>query len=139
MFTAKHLCHLLEFIFKIMKKFLYLLFLGFGCAAFGQTQTLGYHFLPTLSSVNLNQASFQLNFNKNNLLSTKNSLTLYNPITNLNDNYYVLGKDYVMSNTKSFPIYGFEGQRVDSFNPSGTKDLGSAFVFGAINSILGKF
>jgi hypothetical protein len=97
-----------------MKKTVYVLFLFLGCAAFGQNQTIGYRFLPILSSVNLKPFSFQIN-------------------------YYVLGKDYVIGNSKSFPIYGFEGRQVDSFNPSGTKDLGSAIVFGAINSILGKF
>jgi|688.fasta_scaffold1164352_2 hypothetical protein len=121
-----------------MKKTISLLFLFLGCAVFGQNQTTAHRFLPILSSVNLKPFSFQINFNKSNLFSKTDNITLYNPITNLNDNYYVLGKDYVMSNTKSFPIYGFEGRQVDSFNPSGTKDLGSAFVFGAINSILGK-
>ena len=49
------------------------------------------------------------------------------------------GKNYVMSSTKSFPMFGFEGQRLDFFNPSGTKILGSAVILGALNSILGKF
>ena len=122
-----------------MKKIVCLLFLFLGCAAFGQNKTTAHRFLPILSSVNLKPFSFQINFNKSNLFSKADNLTLYNPNTNLNDSYYVLGKDYVMSNSKSFPIYGFEGRQVDSFNPSGTKDLGSAIVFGAINSILGKF
>jgi hypothetical protein len=122
-----------------MKKIVYLLFLLLGSAAFGQNQTTGYRFLPILSAVNLKPFSFQINFNKSNLFSKADNLTLYNPNTNLNDNYYVLGKDYVIGNSKSFPIYGFEGRQVDSFNPSGTKDFGSAIVFGAINSILGKF
>lgn len=104
--------------------------------SFGQNNTINYRFLPNLASVNLKPVSFQINLNKNNFLSKKGNLSLYNPITNLNDNYYVLGKSYRMSNTKTFSVYGFEGQRIDSFNPSGTKDLGSAFIFGAITSIL---
>lgn len=122
-----------------MKKTVCLLFSFLGCAAFGQNKTIGHRFLPTLSSVNLKPVAFQINFTSGNLFLKADNFTIYNPNTNQYDNYYILGKDYVMSNTKSFPMYGFEGQRVDSFNPSGTKDLGSAFVFGAINSILGKF
>lgn len=99
---------------------------------------MSYQFMPVLSSVNLKSGSFQVALNKNNFFSKKDNLTLYNPTTNINDYYYILGKTYRMSNTKSFPTYGFEGQRIDSFNPSGTKDLGSAFIFGAINTILEK-
>lgn len=121
-----------------MKKIFYLLFLGIGIVTYGQNKTFSYRFLPSLASATLKPVSFQINFNRNNLFSNKDNLTLYNPTTNLNDTYYVLGKSYRMSNTKSFPIYGFEGQRIDSFNPSGTKDLGSAFIFGAINSILDR-
>ncbi|GEC78614.1 hypothetical protein [Flavobacterium aquatile] len=119
-----------------MKKLFYISFLFVCVVSFGQNNTINYRFLPSLASVNLKPVSFQINLNKNNFLSKKGNLSLYNPITNLNDNYYVLGKSYRMSNTKTFSVYGFEGQRIDSFNPSGTKDLGSAFIFGAITSIL---
>lgn len=119
-----------------MKKLFYISFLFVCVVSFGQNNTINYRFLPSLASVNLKPVSFQINLNKNNFLSKKGDLSLYNPITNLNDNYYVLGKSYRMSNTKTFSVYGFEGQRIDSFNPSGTKDLGSAFIFGAITSIL---
>ena len=122
-----------------MKKLVYLFLSIVGFGAIAQNNSSTYQFYPTLSSVNLKPVSLQFNFTTSNLFLKANNLTLYNPITNLNDNYYVLGKSYIMSNTKSFPIYGFEGQRVDSFNPSGTKDLGSAFIFGAVTSILGKF
>lgn len=121
-----------------MKKLIYFSLLFFCLVSFAQNNTVNHRFLPSLASVNLKPVSFQINLNKNNFLSKKGDLSLYNPITNLNDNYYVLGKSYRMSNTKTFSIYGFEGQRIDSFNPSGTKDLGSAFIFGAITSILEK-
>lgn len=121
-----------------MKKLFYFSLLLFCVVSFGQNNTVNHRFLPSLASVNLKPVSFQINLNKNNFLSKKGDLSLYNPITNLNDNYYVLGKSYRMSNTKTFSVYGFEGQRIDSFNPSGTKDLGSAFIFGAITSILEK-
>lgn len=121
-----------------MKKLFYISFLFICVVTYGQNNPLTYRFLPSLASVNLKPASFQITLNKNIFLSKKGDLSLYNPITNLNDNYYVLGKSYRMSNTKTFSVYGFEGQRIDSFNPSGTKDLGSAFIFGAITSILEK-
>lgn len=121
-----------------MKKLISFSLLFVCLVSFGQNNTTNYRFLPSLASVNVKPVSFQINLNKNNFLSKKGDLSLYNPITNLNDNYYVLGKSYRMSNTKTFSVYGFEGQRIDSFNPSGTKDLGSAFIFGAITSILEK-
>jgi hypothetical protein len=121
-----------------MKKLIYISFLFVCVVSFGQNNTTNYRFLPNLASVNVKPVSFQINLGNNNRLSKKGNLSLYNPTTNLNDNYYVLGKSYRMSNTKSFSTYGFEGQRIDSFNPSGTKDLGSAFIFGAINTILDK-
>lgn len=43
-----------------------------------------------------------------------------------------------MSNTKSFSFFGPDGQRIDSFNPSGTNDFKSALITGAINSIIKK-
>ena len=122
-----------------MKKIIYLFLFIIGFAATAQKNFNTNHFYPTFSSVNLKPVSFQINFTGSNLLQKGKNLSFYNPVTNLNDHYYVLGKSYLMSNTKSFPIYGFEGQRADSFNPSGTKDLGSALIFGAITSILGKF
>ena len=121
-----------------MKKLISFSLLFVCLVGFGQNNTTNYRFLPSLASVNVKPVSFQINLGNNNWLSKKGNLSLYNPITNLNDNYYVLGKSYRMSNTKSFSMYGFEGQRIDSFNPSGTKDLGSAFIFGAINTILDK-
>jgi hypothetical protein len=121
-----------------MKKLIYFSFLFVCLVSFGQNNTTNYRFLPSLASVNVKPVSFQINLGRNNWLSKKGNLSLYNPTTNLNDNYYVLGKSYRMSNTKTFSMYGFEGQRIDSFNPSGTKDLGSAFIFGAINTILDK-
>ncbi len=94
--------------------------------------------MPNLSSVNFKPVSFQINFNKKDMFYKANNLTIYNSVTNLNDNYYLLGKTYKMSTTKSFPIYGCEGQRIDSFNPSGTKDFGSALVLGVLNLIFEK-
>ena len=137
----KRLCLLSELIFKfnIMKKTICLFLFVIGFAATAQKNFSTNHFYPTFSSVNLKPVSFQINFTGSNLLQKGKNLSFYNPVTNLNDHYYVLGKSYIMSKTKSFPIHGFEGQRVDSFNPSGTKDLGSALIFSAITSILGKF
>lgn len=129
---------MLGFIFRLMKKLIYFSLLLVCIVSFGQNKTVNYRFLPSLASVNVKPISFQINLGKNNWLSKNGKLSLYNSTTNLNDNYYVLGKSYRMSNSKTFSMYGFEGQRIDSFNPSGTKDLGSAFLFGAINTILDK-
>lgn len=94
-------------------------------------------FLPTLTNINFTNNSFQMNLNSFRF-NNANQLSLYNPTTNLNDNYYLVGEKYFMSNTKSFSFIGPDGQRIDSFNPSGTNDLRSALIVGAIHSLLDK-
>ncbi len=120
-----------------MKNLLIVVFVLNFSLAFCQNNFKSLKLLPTLSNVNFSNNSFLLNLNFNKSFST-NDLSIYNPITNLNDNYYLLGDKYYMSNTKSFSFFGFDGQRIDSFNPNGTNDFKSALLNGAINSIIKK-
>lgn len=104
-----------------------------------QINSSSYKFSPSFSVLNLNPTAIQLNLNPNKNYLNYDNLTIYNSITNLNDNYYSLGEKHYLSNTKSFSNFGFEGQRIDSFNPYGTKNFGTALASGAINYLLGKF
>ncbi len=119
------------------KKLFAFLFIVNISIVFGQKQPSNFMFVPSLSSVNFSTSTFMLNWGNYNLNSF-DPLSIYNPITNLNDNYYLVGDTYYLSNTKSFSFFGAEGQRIDSFNPSGTNDFRSALIRGAINSLLGK-
>jgi hypothetical protein len=121
-----------------MKKILCLLFFVFGYVSFGQNPIFTNRLTPNLSSGKFKPFSFQINFNKNDLFSKADNLTIYNPVTNLNDNYYILGRTYTISTIKSIPSNGFIGPRIDSLNPSGTKDFGSAVALGVLNFIFGK-
>jgi hypothetical protein len=80
--------------------------------------------------------SFNSNYiNKKNFASGY-ALEVYNPITQLNDTYVKGNATYYMSNIKSFPNYGFEGIKADSFNPYGTTDIGGTIVSGLINLLI---
>ena len=102
-----------------------------------QINSSSFKFSPSV--LNLNPTAFQLNLNSNKNYWNSDNFSVYNSITNLNDNYYSLGQKYHLSGTKSFSNFGFEGQRIDSFNPYGTKDFGTALATGALNLLLGKF
>jgi hypothetical protein len=95
--------------------------------------------LPKLPStfVNFSNNTYLLSFNYKKP-SSLYQLSIYNSTTNLNDNYYLIGEKYYMSNTKSFSFFGPDGQRIDSFNPNGTNDFKSALVIGVVNSLLKK-
>ena len=121
-----------------MKNLLLLLFVLNFSLVFCQNKIKSFKFLPTLSNVNFSNNSYLLNFNYNKP-SSLYQLSIYNPTTNLNDNYYLVGGKYFMSNTKSFFFFGPDGQKIDSFNPSGTNDFKSALLMGIINKIIEKF
>lgn len=57
----------------------------------------------------------------------------------MNDHYVNVGEQYYLNNTKSFPIYNFDGTKIDSFNPNGACDLDSGIVSGLINLLFEKF
>ncbi|WP_412464942.1 hypothetical protein [Flavobacterium mekongense] len=98
-----------------------------------------HNFTTSSSSPNLKGISFGLNLSDRKNYTNKYWLTFYNPMTQMNDHYVNVGEEYYLSNTKSFPIYNFEGTKIDSFNPNGACDLGSGLVNGLINLLFEKF
>ena len=71
-------------------------------------------------------------------LDTDKTFSIYNPQTQLNDFYSITpnGIDYL--NTK--PVFNnlYRGRQIDSFNPNGASDFGSAIVMGVLNSFINK-
>ena len=122
-----------------MKNLVYIILLLSVSNTFSQINYSSFKFNPSVSGYNLKATTFELNLNSNNNYLNSDILNLYNPMTNLNDNYYYLGQKHQLSTIKSFSNFGYEGRRIDSFNPYGTKDFGAALASGAINFLLGKF
>ncbi len=132
-------CHLYEFIFRKMRKVYPIIFLFFFLGCWSQKPTvfiMGKTTRPlsfTSSALQLNAFSFTLTLhNKNNYLEYY-TLSVYNPTTQLNDQYIRLNNSYIISNTKSFSYSNINGMKMDSFNPNGVSDFGSAIASGFLN------
>lgn len=142
---AMPLCHLSEFIFKPMKKIFCLSFLLFSFLGLSQNPVslvLGKSnrpFSSNVSVVSLRNFSFNLSLSDRKSYADKYFLTVYNPMTQMNDNYVRVSDQYYLSNYKSFPINNFDGTRIDSFNPNGACDFGSGIVSGLLNMFIDKF
>jgi len=133
------LCLLLEFIFNNMKHLFYLFLLLVSCNTIAQNNSSKFLFTPTFTNTNFNTILLNINIFQNKAFLDPKYLSIYNKSTNLNDNYYVLGSSYVMSNIKSVPIDYFMGPKIDSLNPTGATDFKSALGIGVINFIFQKF
>lgn len=90
-------------------------------------------------SISPRDLSFSLNLSDSKSYADKYWLNVYNPMTQINDQYVNIGSQYYLSNTKSFTTFNFDGTRIDSFNPNGACDLGSGIVSGLINLLFEKF
>ena len=128
-----------------MNKLFYLSLLFFSAVGFAQqpvSLVLGKtngSFSTNALSFSPRDLSFSLNLSDSKNYADKYWLTFYNPMTQMNDQYINVGEQYYLSNTKSFPIYNFDGTKIDSFNPNGACDLGSGIVSGLINLLFEKF
>jgi hypothetical protein len=128
-----------------MKKLFCLSFLLLGFIGFSQnpiTLVLGKtnnSFSSNKAVFSLKDISFNLNLSDKKSYADKYFFTVYNPMTQMNDHYVKVSNSYYLSNTKSFPIYNFDGTKIDSFNPNGASDLGSSIASGLLNLLIGKF
>lgn len=127
-----------------MKKLFCLSFLLFSFIGFSQNpvsfilgKTNG-QFSSNKPTFSLKDISFNLNLSDKKSYADKFFFTVYNPMTQMNDHYVNVSNQYYLSNTKSFPIYNFDGTKIDSFNPNGVSDLGSGIVSGILNLFFGK-
>ena len=142
---AMLLCHLSELIFKfeLMKNMfcaivLLLSFVGYSQnpISFGNNKIPKNKFQSTLSVSTISPFSLNFNYTNTKSLALGYALEVYNPTTQLNDTFIGVNDTYYMTNVKSFPYYGFDGVKADSFNPYGTTDMGGALVSGLINFLI---
>lgn len=95
----------------------------------------GNKFSDNAHSFNLKELSFGLSLTDKKSYADKYLLTIYNPTTQLNDNYTLVSHKYY----NTFPSYNFNGIKKDSFNPNGVSDFGNALGFGLLNLLFEGF
>ena len=128
----------------IMKKSIFLGLLLFPIFIFGQTRMhifspQTFHSAPVVSHqpfFNLKNYTFQLtslNF------KPETDFTIYNKTTQLNDFYYVKRDTFYYQKSLFIPENHMFAPKIDSFNPSGASDFGSAVLSGVLNTIFGRF
>jgi hypothetical protein len=101
--------------------------------SFGNNQISKGKFQYRFSSIALIPIGLNINFTNQKNFASGNVLEIYNPATQMNDNFVRVNNAYYMTNIKSFSNYGFDGKKIDSLNPNGASDVGSALVTGLIN------
>lgn len=90
-----------------------------------------FYFIDNSSKFKADDISYLKNFN----YSTKTTLSVYNPLTGFNQNY-IKEKDSYSSTRSNMTKYNvWSNERKDSFNPSGSQNIGTTLVFGVLNSI----
>jgi hypothetical protein len=99
---------------------------------------------PKLNTASvINSTSFQFKGQKFILSPLKfipeAEFTVYNKTTQLNDFYYVKKDTFYYQKSAFIPENHMFQPKLDSFNPSGASDLGSAVIIGIINTVFGKF
>jgi len=128
-----------------MKQLFYLSLLFFSAVGFAQQPVslvlgkMNHSFSTNAATLNVKDISFNLYLTDIKNYSNQYLLVVYNPMTQMNDHYVNVSNQYYVTNTKSFPIYNFDGSQIDSFNPNGACDLGSGIVSGLINLLFEKF
>ena len=127
-----------------MKQLLYLSFLFFSTLGFAQQQVALFFgknnstFATTNTTVVPKDIPFTWNFTNGKNWNDSYLLVVYNPMTQMNDHYISVNNNFHLTNTKSFPIYNFDGGRIDAMSPNGARDLGSGLVNGLVNMLLNK-
>lgn len=121
---------------NIMKKVfcVFLFLVGFILTA--QNSNVKYNFSAGNSNSSFKSTLQNINIFQNKTFLNPNYLYIYNQNTTFNDNYFILGNQYYLSNTKTLNY--FNGQKVDSFNPNGSSDFKSALGIGALNFLIQK-
>lgn len=117
-----------------MKKFFMILSLLSTFCLFSQTKadTIQPILQPIKIDVNLNSNKHFFTFNQLNFY-TKNDFSIYNRITMMNDNYSVYNGQFEYKNSILIPENMVFNSKIDSFNPNGTDDFGSAILMGLLN------
>lgn len=123
-----------------MKKYFILTFLISNMCLFAQTKTDPIQPIlePININVNLNSPKYIFGFNQLNFY-TKNDFSVYNSMTKMNDNFSVYKGQYEYKNSILIPENMIYNSKIDSFNPNGVNDFGSALLTGVLNLTLSLF
>jgi hypothetical protein len=119
--------------FKMKKYFMILSLLSTVCL-FAQIKvdTIQPIQQPIKIDMNLNTTKHFFTFNQLNFY-TNNDFSIYNRTTMMNDNYSVYNGQYEYKNSILIPQNMVFNSKIDSFNPSGTDEFGSALLMGFLN------
>lgn len=93
---------------------------------------------PININVNLNSPKYIFGFNQLNFY-TKNDFSVYNSMTKMNDNFSVYKGQFEYKNSIFIPENTIYNSKIDSFNPNGVSDFGSALLTGVLNLTLSLF
>ncbi len=117
-----------------MKKFFMILSLLSTFCLFSQTKadTIQPILQPIKIDVNLNSNKHFFTLNQLNFY-TKNDFSIYNRTTMMNDNYSIYNGQFEYKNSILIPENMVFNSKIDSFNPSGTDEFGSALLMGVLN------
>lgn len=117
-----------------MKKFFMILSLLSTFCLFSQTKadTIQPILEPINIKANLNTRNYVFGFNQLNFY-TKNDFSVYNRATMMNDNFSVYKGQYEYKNSIFIPENMIYNSKIDSFNPNGVNDFGSALLTGILN------
>lgn len=117
-----------------MKKYFVFLSLLYTVCLFSQTKldTIQPILQPIRIDVNLNTNKHFFTFNQLNFY-TKNDFSVFNRTTMMNDNFSVYKGHFEYKNSVLIPENMFFNSKIDSFNPNGVNDFGSALVMGVLN------
>ena len=117
-----------------MKKYFVFLSLLYTVCLFSQTKldTIQPILQPIRNDVNLNTNKHFFTFNQLKFY-TKNDFSVFNRTTMMNDNFSVYKGHFEYKNSVLIPENMFFNSKIDSFNPNGVNDFGSALVMGVLN------
>ncbi|WP_445717055.1 hypothetical protein [Flavobacterium sp.] len=123
-----------------MKKFFVILSILSTFCLFSQTKvdTIQPILEPIKINSILNPNNSFLSFNQLNFY-TKNDFSVYNRATMMNDNFSVYKGQFEYKNSIFIPENTIYNSKIDSFNPNGVSDFGSALLTGVLNLTLSLF
>ena len=123
-----------------MKKYFVIIVLLSNVCSFAQIKTDSIQPIlqPIKMNSNLNTTYSFLSFNQLNFY-TKNDFSIYNRATMMNDNFSVYKGQFEYKNSIFIPENTIYNSKIDSFNPNGVSDFGSALLTGFLNLTLSLF
>jgi len=117
-----------------MKKYFVIALLLSNVYLFAQIKTVVIQPIqqPILLNVNLNTNKQFFTFNQLQFY-TNNDFSIFNRTTMLNDNFSVYNGQFEYKNSVLIPQNLLFNSKIDSFNPNGATEFGSALLIGFLN------